>query len=91
MVNFYVGGEAEGFAGPDGDGGGADATRALVAAEVVGRQVDDGGVVVGVLADVLEHSVLNAARRQLLEDVVGRRIADGQREGGYTEETLHRM
>lgn len=89
VVHGGVEREGEGVAGADVDGLGGRAVGADVAPQVVGAQVRHGRVVVGVLADVLEDRVLGAARRELLEDVVRRHVADRQRQGGDAQECPH--
>lgn len=61
-----------------------------IAPQIVGCQVCDWGVVVGVLANVLEDAILGRANRQLLENVMSRHVADGQRQGCQAESGLHR-
>jgi len=83
--------EGERAAGSDRDSLGVAASGGTdVAPQVVGVEVGDGGVVVGVLSDVLPGRVRDAVDRELLEDVMGRNLADGQRQGRGTEKrSLH--
>lgn len=82
----------EGERVPSADGHGLSVGTAgttLVTPEVVGAEVGHRAIIVGILTDVLEHAVLGAAGRELLEDVVGRNLADSQRKGGNAQESLH--
>ena len=70
MVDSLVSGEGDLGASSDGDGGRLrSASTTNVAAQVVGREVCDGRVVVGVLADVLVNATLDTVGSQALEDV----------------------
>ena len=70
MVDSLVSGEGDLGASSDGDGGGLrSASTTNVTAQVVGREVCDGRVVVGVLADVLVNATLDTVGSQALEDV----------------------
>lgn len=54
MVDGSVEREGDGVSGPDADSLGAcSASSSQVASQVVGLKIGDGGVVVGVLTDVL--------------------------------------
>lgn len=90
MIDRGVGIESESVTSPDSDGLGVRAARTNVAPQVIGVEVDDWMVKVGVLADVLVDRIFVAVDGELLEDVVGRDVADGQRQGGSTQELLHR-
>jgi hypothetical protein len=91
VVDSNVGGERDTGARSHGDsGGGAGGQTTDVAAEVLGAEVGDGGVVVRVLADVLVGSALDAVGSQALEDVVAADcVAEQHRGDGGDGEGLH--
>lgn len=81
-MSYSVEAKCERVSGLDVDNaGGAAVEAALVAPQVRGAQRRHGRVVVCVLPDVLVHGELGAGHGELLEDVVGRDVADGQRQG----------
>ncbi len=81
MVDRRVCVEREGFTGLHADGFRArTAARTEVAPKVVGGQIYHWGVVICVLTDVFPHGVLGSSGRKLLEDVMGRHFAHGERQ-----------
>jgi hypothetical protein len=70
VVDSLVSGEGDLGASSDRDSGSlCSASATNVAAQVVRREVSDGRVVVGVLADVLVNVTLDTVGGQALEDV----------------------
>jgi hypothetical protein len=72
MIHGGVGCERHRAAGSDGLHGGAGAANAAdVAAQVVGGEICDWGIVVGVWADVLVLCAFDGVGGEVLEDVWG--------------------
>jgi len=80
VVDCNIGGESYGRTGFHRDGLGVVSTGSNIAAKVVGGEVSDGTVVVGVLADIFVSGVLDAVGGQGLENVMARCLTDQGRE-----------